>query len=438
MSQISILINLILLIICAITTLKAFKINPLLYAILANLIINMYGMYLSVILIENGSYISEQGIIGYENYSSIYLLIFILIINIYIINTKFDQLFKNGNEYITVREFSLKIQVIILISFALFTIINKSIISVQGQMFNINRFNPYVGNKYSNLLIYLSIYLSNIMPLIMLRLTKYRRIIFIIIWIIYGMSMMSTTGVIRALIVPLSVIFVLNNKKINVRMVLLIAILIFIALFIKSLEYRQYKIYNIYFRMILQGHLFWGSIQSQRMGDIVFQIKYYIIDNLRFKRFETNINYGFGYLMYLISGDLAVKFIKLGVRMTSGMPAILIVNFGVYLSFLIYIIILNLYIKTLKYYTKYLLSENIILFIIISKIFHDINEFMIMGEYGYINIRLLVWLVMLIILKKFILKIYSKYFNNSHFHVETPIFKYTDINLLRRTPNTGH
>jgi hypothetical protein len=241
------------------------------------------------------------------------------------------------------------------------------------------------------------------------RIKKKYRIYIIILLIVNGLAQLASFAVFFSLIVPIGIVYVKDIDKIKnkilekkyVKKYIVILILFsFSAITIKLSQYSDNKTLYLYKRYVVQGQLFWGSINSQKEADIDYQLKYFIKDFPKIKGFEISPDYGFGYLMVLISGDLAYRYMENNIRMTSGMPAILIVNFGLILSFIIFACIIKIYIFYLKYYTTSMLNDNIFLFLIISQINIAFSNLLFMGEYGHFNAKFFFFVVIYISGKK--------------------------------------
>lgn len=384
--------------------------NSVVVALTSPIYISLLSIYFSLLIIEYGAYVSEQSIYGFPNFASVYLLLYIFILNIVVhrektlskVITKFKE---NRNFY----EYNNSQSKGILYSFVLFTITNYYIIYILGYGVGQNRFNPYGSYDYKEVFFKISILYSTLLPLFIIRINNKFKVSLILVILINSLIVMSTTSSFIQFIMPFGILVVLNKKyfqfnslrkKYVRRYAILIIILIICGLIIKYLSLNNKDILTLYYRYVVQGQLFWGSINHPAEADLVYQFHNYLKHIAELKGFNISLDYGFGYLMRFISGDIAVRYIEVfGVRMTSGMPAILIVNFGIILSFLIYIVILKLFILFMKFYLNSLLYERIILFVILSFIYSNVSDFILMGEYGHFNLLFLSYILLYTILR---------------------------------------
>jgi hypothetical protein len=168
-----------------------------------------------------------------------------------------------------------------------------------------------------------------------------------------------------------------------------------IILSLKAMELQEFFVN----RFVLQGHLFWGSINNIGTADFSYQISNYFDAFFKLERFKTNENYGLGYLMFLISGPVVYGYFEKGIRFTNGMPAIFIINFGIFWSLLLYGFLFYLYVSFMKIYIKVLLQSNVLLFLFCAKIESVLRDIVVMGEIGLLNFKFLLLVAAFIIMK---------------------------------------
>lgn len=158
-------------------------------------------------------------------------------------------------------------------------------------------------------------------------------------------------------------------------------------------------------RIVLQSHLFWGvvNLETSRGGLVFAQDFFSHIMSLPENRATTQ--YGLGALMYLFSGALADQFIEDGVRFSGGYPSIFIYYFGINATTFVNILmsaVIAAYIKILLQITN---AYNIIVLIV----FYKLSALIVVdlysaGELWNINgksiLMALVFYSMFLILKK--------------------------------------
>jgi len=149
-------------------------------------------------------------------------------------------------------------------------------------------------------------------------------------------------------------------------------------------------------RVVLGGHVFWGSINEMWSGDINYQLSNYMRSFFNLGIFTTNEGFGMGYMMKMLSGNFADSYLEKGIRFTAGMPAILIINFGIIISTIIYYISIFYYVKWLAIYTRIIFHSNVIVFLFAYRINNVLLDYLLMGEIGMIHIKFLAIVVFFI------------------------------------------
>ena len=155
-------------------------------------------------------------------------------------------------------------------------------------------------------------------------------------------------------------------------------------------------------RVVLGGHVFWGSINEMWNGDINYQLSNYMKSFFSLSTFTTNEGFGMGYLMKLFSGDFADSYLEKGIRFTAGMPAILIINFGIIISLIIYYISIAIYVKWLYTFTRILFHSNPIIFLLASRINDVFLDYLLQGEIGMIHIKFIGFLTFFIVFRAYL------------------------------------
>lgn len=405
-----ILLNILLVIINIYLLKKNLNEKKLLTVLTSNIYIILIGIYFSVLIIESGEFVSEQYIYGYVNYASVYILIFMLIVSYTIGTVKSGNILLDKRRYsIEIAEYDKTASLTMLMLVVFVVSLNIIIIHILGFGKGYDRFDPFGDFYYKDLMKSINFYFSGISPYFVVRIKKKYRIYIIILLIVNGLIKMASFSVFFSLIVPIGIVYVKDIDKIKNKIlekkyvkkyILILILFLFLAIAVKLSQFSYNKTLHFYRRYVVQGQLFWGSINSQKEADIDYQLKYFNENFSKIKGFVISPDYGFGYLMVLISGDLAYRYMERNIRMTSGMPAILIVNFGLIASFIIFWGIVKIYIYYLKYYTTSLLDDNLLLFLIISQINIAFSNLLLIGEYGHFNAKFFFLVAMYIIGKK--------------------------------------
>ena len=203
------------------------------------------------------------------------------------------------------------------------------------------------------------------------------------------------------------VAFVIEERKFNLRWSLLLIALLFVPYTIKVFSFDDITFF--YQRVILQGHVFWGTInlliQNGPNPDYSGFAKNY---NDFFSGFQMgNIEYGFGKLMADVSPQFAEMYLKAGVRFTAGYPAILIYHFGPVAGILFHLLFTYIYFYAIQYIVYCFKYRDVIFSYIIYLMFMIYSDFMIMGEYAHFRVKFLIK-VIIVLLTIFIYKNYSK------------------------------
>jgi hypothetical protein len=353
-------------------------------------------MLISNILIREGFYIYEQKIYGFPNNSIFFLSIFILFFSIAIYRSNFNKKI-NIQTYITKIS---KSPVFIYISLlAIFILSDFILIRILG--YGTNRLNIYDGLSIGPYLLPVRIILYSLSLYYIIRSPSvYQKVIISIAMIIWGFIRWDITGSFFPLLLPWAFLIIIENnkQKLSLRFIsMIIALLIPIG----YLKFMQLDTFFVT-RIVLGGHVFWGSINEMWNGDIFYQLSNYINSFFSLDSFTTNEGFGMGYLMKMLSGSLADGYLEKGIRFTAGMPAILIINFGIIISVLLYYISIFYYVKWLATYTRILFHSNVIVFLIAYRINIVLLDYLLMGEIGMIHIKFVAILVFFVSFRAFL------------------------------------
>lgn len=354
------------------------------------------SMLISNIFIRNGFYIYEQQINGFPNNSIFFLSIFILVFSIVIYKSNFN---KNINLQSYVSKITKSSAIIYIILLAIFILSDFILIRIFG--FGSNRLNIYDGLSIGPSLLRIRIILFSLSLFYIIRSPSlHHKVIISIALIIWGFIRWDVTGSLFPLMLPWGLLLVIKNKKQKILLKYFIMILGIII----PIGYLKFLQLDTFFltRVVLGGHVFWGSINEMWNGDIYYQLSNYIKSFFNLSTFSTNEGFGMGYLMKILSGSFADSYIEKGIRYTAGMPAILIINFGIIISTIIYYILIFFYVKWLTTYTWILFHSNVIVFLIAYRINSVLLDFLLQGEIGMIHIKFVGVLVFFIFLRSFL------------------------------------
>jgi len=368
------------------------------------LIIKLYVFFyvfiaiqISLILIEQGFYIYEQQIFGFPNNSSFFLSIFFFIFSWIIYRSDFNK--NIVNKYfpsLTIKNISRNEIFLFIAILASFILLDFILIRILG--YGSNRFDIYNGIPNKIYLIRLRIFILYLTLFYLVRCnsTTYRIIISIIV-IIWAFIRYDITGAFLPLLLPWALVLTINNSKQKIPAQAYIGgiVIVVIILYLKMLQLDAFFIS----RLVLTGHVFWGSINELGNGDIYYQLSNYFNSFFNLQSFTTTKEYGNGYLMQMLAGSFSDSYIEKGIRFSHGMPAILLINFSILFSLILYYIFMFLYVKWISVYIRILFQSNIILFILAERINYVFKEFMLIGEIGLIHFKFILVVLAFLFIK---------------------------------------
>ena len=357
--------------------------------------------FFSILLIEAGAYITEQGITGYENgtfyifyaYSVLSLILIFAFLSRYKVEIKYG----NSGKYFILYSFVYALMLFYAISinpgytrFSIFDNIPDGLRRLFAYtMIGYNFIYIYAVFKEKSFwrkIVYLFIFIS----IELLRGEQFGGIY-------YGMMSFTVATIIQ---------YGQGNRivlmKIEKRRLAIVSI-IFITILVSLVSYKISNLGGLFKfadRIILQQHVLWGTVNLHSSGNFSADLTPYFDNFFSLAAYRTNTEYGIGQLMVALSGDLARKFIEEGVRFTSGYPAILLFHFGYLGAFLINIILTYIFVLLIRFQFFLLNKFNFIVFIIGMKQFSAFKQFYRMGEYGLINIKFILatWLLFILLL----------------------------------------
>ncbi len=360
--------------------------------------------FISLLLIEQGAYITEQGITGYEN-GTFYVFYLFLIVNMFLIFhflTRLDLRIKYG--YSRTFYLAYTITYILLLLYARAT-------NPEFTRFNLFE---YLPGPLPRLAIYITIgYLYVYIYSVFKEKSFSRKLVLLVVFLFTEILRGEQFGGLFGGSIIFLIATVLQQRqgaRINLkenRRVIVGSGIIFFLLFgyIVYSKFLQFE-YAIGFfnRVVLQQHVLWGTVNLLAEGQANPDLTPYFKNLFSFETFRTSPDYGLGQLMVALSGDYARGLIEGGARFTSGYPAILIYHFGYIGAFLLNPIFTYIFVWTIRAQFYLLNNYNVIVFIIGMKVLSTYMEIYSMGEYGGFNIKFFMaaWFLtmMLIFLKK--------------------------------------
>jgi hypothetical protein len=384
--------------------------------ILLKYFLDNIAIFISLLLIESGAYVSEQYSFGYNNQSFLYFSIFsftAVLIFIYLFRNKFIAIkyLRNQNYF-----YSISIIYAIILFYAIST-------NPEYTRFNIFENIPNSVARilwlYSDIYSYVYIYsiikeksihkklslLAAYSTLQYMRGSQFGGYFFAVIYFLISLTLQS----------QISQVLIASKNYLKKYQLIFGVCLSGIAIYY-AFSYKSDQIggvLELFNRATLQGHLFWGTVNIlNSSGRSIPQLSTIVGNVLSFNSPITSIEYGLGYLMYQVSPIHSQSLIDSGARYTAGYPAILMLHYGYSAAFILHIIstILYAFLINLMYYI--LNFKSLIVFIISIKfLMFYLNEYFYMGEYHDFNLRnlimLIIFMTLLTIHKKLKFNIYS-------------------------------
>lgn len=343
----------------------------------------------SLLLIEYGMYILEQQITGYENgaFYIYYLYSLLSLILFYKLSLKNKIVFTTANS----PSYNIFFPVsVVFASVLLFSYFNNPFY---------NRFDVFDG-PYKLLFVRIE-YLFNFVFLFSLFLARnFNKKL--VIYFVYSLLMFlrgSQFGAYMIASIWLFISYYLQNNKLKLNLKLaLFFVLISIVPFIIKIS--QTDIIFFYDRIVLEGHVFWGTInlvnQNGPNPDFSAFISNYNDLMSGFQQF--NSQYGFGKLMYEISPGYTDLYEEKNVRFAAGYPAILIYHFGFGLSMLFNLLFTYIYFLIVRYMIYCFINKDIFIsFIVYFMIYNTFSDFFVQGEYANFRIKFLIKLIITLV-----------------------------------------
>ena len=351
------------------------------------IIIGSIGVMVSLILIEYGFYITEQRVFGFQNGSfyiySLYSYLGLIFFFILSKNNKGSFFNSNSKRKVLFLPVSL-----IFLAILIFSITQNP---------SYNRANIFDGPfkmtfvRFENIFFFIFIYS-------MIRKHKLKEKL--IVYFFYCALMFIRGSQFGAFMIAALWLFMsiqLDGRKINFKWYILLFCLAVIPFII--------KIYNndipyILSRAVLQGHVFWGTINFiQQNGPELDFSGFFNNYNDLFSEFQMgNVNYGFGKLMTLVSPQFGEIYLDGGVRFSAGYPAILIYHFGNLTGLFVHLGFICIYFYIFNYLIKLFKSKDVFYAYFYYLIYNNYTDFMIMGEYAHFRTKFLIKLGLLLLI----------------------------------------
>ena len=335
----------------------------------------------SLLLIEDGSYISEINSYGYQNYSLIYYSIFafISLVIFYKYCDKIKVAIKNKS--------SLNLYLMASIPYVM--IILYSIYNNQ----NLTRFNIFsVGPLLEKLFNYWSvIFIAIYYYCSLIEISKYKRVYYLIGALFIQWLMGSQfSGQIFVLFIYLNCQYLNNDFYISrIKSVLLSFLVLFCLLSFKNSFYENgYE--QLINRVTLQSHLFWSVMDDNSSKSFIVFFEKFIHQITTIDIGPPSTSYGLGELMHAYSGRIAEQFLEDGVYFSGGYPSILVFYFGIGFAILLHTAITFLFVFAMKFLLQSI-KYNVIIFILIYKLFAlSIFSIFYSGEIFFISLKLII------------------------------------------------
>ena len=377
--------------------------------ILIQYYMNNLGILLSLILIENGSYISEQFLHGFDNGS--FLIFSLFIFSSLVIIYKFNWLI------IDIKYKSQKLlfySITIILSIVLIFIISNNAGYSRFDIFknlspNVAKIMWLLIDAYSLVYIYSTVreksifikltYLASFSFVQYLRGSQFGGFLFAVIYFIISIVLHDQFQILAK-----TTQRYISKYQVSIGIVLGTIIFYFVVQFKIS---KLGNVFELYERMTLQGHMFWGTVNLLNEGLLLRPDRNAFFSHFfTFKSQATDISYGFGFLMNQVSPIQSVKLIEQGGRFTAGYPGIIILHFGYIAGYLIHILSTITYLYLFRIMYNIINTYHVVIFIVSMKFINFyINEYYFMGEYHDFFIRNIIALIVFY----FLIKVYEQY-----------------------------
>ena len=365
------------------------------------LIPNIIRVIISLVLIESGMYITEQGVFGYNLYALHYYMLF-----------AFSQIyvFYLFAHKIPIKKLPQKNNIFFFYIFSFIFIvflIYLNILNPYATRFNIFSASPVI-EKIGNILN--AFYGATFFYVLFTeRRIKYR-IIYSILAAVVALLARIEFGSIVIIIESFIITYVIfkpesikDSHTFTINKGVMLQYAVVLIAIPSIIIYKYLHLGDIIFlinRITLDAHAFWGSIAyNQTYGNVSIPL------NIVFETFllwtpphASNINIGVGLLMNSIGDPKIIEnFIEDNVRFSNCYPSVFILHFGIFIALFLNILFSVIYVYFLKLKFHILSKWNIFIYIIFLKIFYPVDNFIMGGEYMTFNIKFFVYAILFFI-----------------------------------------
>lgn len=345
------------------------------------------GIMFSLILIEYGLFIIEQQQFGYDNGAFYIFYCFCLVSLILFYYLSLNKSFLNT--YFYSRESRVFIPIAIVFSLVLLYCIKLNP--------NYTRFDIYDG-PLKMFFVRIEYLFSFIFLYSIFRTKNFNKKL--LIYFIYCILMFfrgSQFGAFMIASIWLFKTYYLDKGKLNLKWLLIFGVLFLIPFVVKISKNDMLFIYQ---RFIMEGHVFWGSINLIEQNGInldfsSFQINY---NDLTSGFQQGNVEYGFGKLMHDISPHFAEMYLKMNIRFAAGYPAILIYHFGYIVAIMLHMVFTYLFFLLIQFLVFCFKHKDFFYSYVIYMIYMIFNDFIIQGEYSHFRLKFILKIFIVLIL----------------------------------------
>lgn len=342
----------------------------------------------SLVLIEAGAFITEEGVFGYENgaFYIFFLFAFSTQLFFFIFSSTIDMRVPSKN-YLGIFLFvSAVFMGLILYAVAKNPGLGRFNVFAIGPVFE--RFANYFASLYVALFTYgifkeprLKVRILYLAVFVVIEFAKGGQFsgYFVAIVTFYAANLLqieSASGTMGHL-----------NPRQGVWVAGLFGLFTLSALYFKFSQ--TANLYTFLNRFILSDHLFWAAVNLQRTSGPSFDTGVFWSHFFTFQTFQQTTTYGLGQLMYAASGSLATDYLAGGARFSGGYPSILIFHFGYLLAYLMNVFFVLMFVGIMKLQMHLIRSYGVIVFILFSKLSFPFVDLFTMGEYSNINMKTL-------------------------------------------------
>lgn len=351
--------------------------------------INSIFILFSLVLIENGQFIVEQQKTGFGNLSFMAYWLY-SIANLTLIFAFFSFF------TIKLRPLSSRFYLFWVLSFIEVSILLYFRFSGDGEAGSQFRFDRFSTSKYERFLkLYEVIYFASYVYYI-LRAREFGRScsIFVTYFFIGLLKGSLFSGFISSFS-WFYISYIYWGGKLNYRIITALILVVLSGVFYKFLSLGN--IDSLVDRFALQGHLFWGVMNNSDSANYSGSLWAFIGDFFSIASYQVNELYGLGSLMVSLGGEHATNLINLGIRYTSGYPAILIHHFSFNGFLILFPIFTFVYVSFINASLWVMNRYSIIGFILFSKVLFQYFDFYIAGEYGYFKFKYVLFLLIFVL-----------------------------------------